>query len=71
MEKHHITEPGCDGDTLSFSCSLQVKMITLLNNSLNLNPYSSLQVRLKYNYDNAVVGNEGSGALFLQVDDDD
>jgi outer membrane protein assembly factor BamB len=67
----HISDPGSDDETLTFTYGSQVVTITYLNNPPNPDPYPSPEVKPVDIMDTTTLVYEGAGTLSLQVEDDD
>jgi len=67
----HITDPGSDDETLTFTYGSQVVTITYLNNPPNPDPYPSPEVKPVDIIDTTTLVYEGPGTLSLFVEDDD
>jgi outer membrane protein assembly factor BamB len=67
----HITDPGSDDETLTFTYGSQVKTVTYLNNPPNPDPYPSPEVNPVDIMDTTTLVYEGAGTVTLVVEDDD
>jgi len=67
----HVTDPGSDDETLTFTYGSQVKIVTYLNNPPNPDPYPSPKVNAVDIMDMTTLVYEGSGTVTLVVKDDD
>jgi hypothetical protein len=67
----HITDPGSDDETLTFTYGSQVKIVTFLNNPPNSDPYPSPEVNPVDIMVTVTLSYEGSGTVTLVVKDDD
>jgi hypothetical protein len=67
----HITDPGSDDETLTFTYGSQVVTITYLNNPPNPDPYPSPEVKPMDILDVTTLTYEGVGTITLVVKDDD
>ncbi len=67
----HITDPGSDDETLTFTYGSQVKIVTYLNNPPNPDPYPSPEINPVDIMDTTTLVYEGSGTVTLIVKDDD
>ncbi len=67
----HITDPGSDDETLTFTYGSQVKTVTYLNNPPNPDPYPSPEVKPMDIKVTTTMVYEGSGTVTLVVKDDD
>ncbi len=67
----HITDPGSDDETLTYSYCSQVKTVTYLNNPPNPDPYPSPEVNPVDILDTTTLSYEGPGTVILVVRDDD
>ena len=67
----HITDPGSDDETLTFTYGSQVKIVTYLNNPPNPDPYPSPEVKPMDIMVTTTLVYEGPGTVTLVVKDDD
>ncbi|UCG69740.1 MAG: PKD domain-containing protein, partial [Thermoplasmata archaeon] len=67
----HITDPGSDDETLTFTYGSQVKTVIYLNNPPNTDSYPSPQVNPVDITDTITLVYEGPGTVTLVVKDDD
>jgi outer membrane protein assembly factor BamB len=67
----HITDPGSDDETLTFTYGTQVVTITYLNNPPNPDPYPSPEIKPMDIFDVITLTYEGAGTILLVVKDDD
>ena len=67
----HITDPGSDDETLTFTYGSQVVNVTYLNNPPNPDPYPSPEVNPVDILDTTTLVYEGPGTIYLTVTDDD
>jgi outer membrane protein assembly factor BamB len=67
----HITDPGSDDETLTFTYGSQVKVVTYLNDPPNPDPYPSPEVKPVDIMDTTILIYEGWGTVTLVVKDDD
>jgi len=67
----HITDPGSDDETLTYSYGSQIVTITNLNNPPNLDPYPSPEINPRDIMDTTTLVYEGPGTITLVVKDDD
>jgi parallel beta-helix repeat protein len=67
----HITDPGSDDETLTFTYGSQVVTITYLNNPPNPDPYPSPEVKPVDIMVTTTLVYEGPGTVTLVVKDDD
>jgi outer membrane protein assembly factor BamB len=67
----HITDPGSDDETLTYTYGSQVKIVTYLNDPPNPDPYPSPEVDPVDITDTITLVYEGPGTVTLVVKDDD
>jgi len=67
----HVTDPGSDDETLTFTYGSQVKIVAYLNNPPNPDPYPSPEVKPMDITDTTTLVYEGVGTVMLHVEDDD
>jgi len=67
----HITDPGSDDETLTFTYGSQVKTVTYLNNPPNPDPFPSPDVKPMDIIVTTTLVYEGAGTVTLLVEDDD
>ena len=67
----HITDPGSDDETFTFTYGSQVKTVTYLNNPPDPDPYPSPEVNPVEIVDITTLTYEGAGTITLIVKDDD
>ncbi|ODS39673.1 MAG: hypothetical protein A7315_02965 [Candidatus Altiarchaeales archaeon WOR_SM1_79] len=67
----HITDPGSDDETMTFTYGSQVKIVIYLNNPPNPDPYPSPEVNPIDIMDTTTLVYEGPGTVTLVVKDDD
>jgi hypothetical protein len=67
----HITDPGSDDETLTFTYGSQVKTVTYLNNPPTPDPFPSSEVNPVNIMDTTSLVYEGLGTVTLVVKDDD
>ncbi len=67
----HITDPGSDDETLTFTYGSQIKTITYLNNPPDLDPYPSPEVNPRDIICSSTLTYEGPGTVALIAKDDD
>jgi hypothetical protein len=67
----HITDPGSDDETLTYSYGTQSVTITYFYNPPNPDPYPSPEVNPRDIMDTTILVYEGAGTLTLTVRDDD
>ncbi len=67
----HITDPGSDDETLTFTYGSQVKTVTYLNNPPNPDPFPSPEVKPMDIMVTTTLVYEGPGIVTLVVKDDD
>jgi outer membrane protein assembly factor BamB len=67
----HITDPGSDDETLTYSYGSQTVTVTHLNNPPNPDPYPSPEVNPRDILDMTTLVYEGPGTITLVVKDDD
>jgi hypothetical protein len=67
----HVTDPGSDDETLTFTYGSQTATVTHLNNPPYLDPYPSPEVNPRDIMDTTTLVYEGPGTITLEVKDDD
>jgi len=67
----HVTDPGSDDETLTFTYGSQTVIVTHLNEPPNLDPYPSSEVNPRDISDTTTLVYEGPGTITLVVKDDD
>jgi hypothetical protein len=67
----HITDPGSDDETLTYTYGSQIVSASHLNNPPNLDPYPSPEVNPRDFMDTTTLIYEGPGTITLVVKDDD
>jgi outer membrane protein assembly factor BamB len=67
----HITDPGSDDETLTYSYGTQNIIVTYLNNPPNPDPYPSPEVNPRDFMDTTTLIYEGPGTITLIAKDDD
>jgi len=67
----HITDPGSDDETLTFTYGSQGKSVTYMNNPPNPDPYPSPEINPVDIMDTTTLVYEGPGTVSLTVIDDD
>jgi outer membrane protein assembly factor BamB len=67
----HITDPGSDDETLTFTYGSQVKTVTYLINPPNSDPYPSPEINPVDIMDTITLIYERAGTLMVTVEDDD
>jgi outer membrane protein assembly factor BamB len=67
----HVTDPGSDDETLTFTYGSQVKTVTYLNNPPNLDSYPSPEINSVDIMDTTILIYVGAGTVTLVVKDDD
>jgi outer membrane protein assembly factor BamB len=67
----HITDPGSDDETLTFTYGSQLKTVIYMNNPPNPDPYPSPEINPVDIMDTTILVYEGPGTVTLVVKDDD
>ena len=67
----HITDPGSDDETLTYTYGSQIVTVTYLNNPPDPDPYPSPEVNPQDIMDTTTLAYEGQGTISLLVEDDD
>ncbi|UCE37185.1 MAG: hypothetical protein JSW00_17175 [Thermoplasmata archaeon] len=67
----HVTDPGCDDLTFTYSYGTQTVTVTYLNNPPNTDSYPSPEVNPMDIIDTIALTYEGPGTVTLVVEDDD
>ncbi len=67
----HVTDPGSDDETLTYSYGSQIVTVTYLNNPPNPDPYPSPEVNPRDIMATTILVYEGPGTITLVVKDDD
>jgi hypothetical protein len=67
----HITDPGSDDETLTYTYGSQIVNVTYMNNPPNPDPYPSPEVNPVDIYNISTLVYEGPGTVMLVVEDDD
>jgi outer membrane protein assembly factor BamB len=67
----HVTDPGSDDETLTYTYGSQIVTVDYLNNPPNLDPYPSPEVNPKDIMDTTTLIYEGPRTITLVVKDDD
>ncbi|UCE39637.1 MAG: PKD domain-containing protein [Thermoplasmata archaeon] len=67
----HVTDPGSDDETLTFTYGSQTVSVTHLNNPPNPDPYPSPEISPVDITDTTALNYEGPGTIYLTVVDDD
>jgi len=67
----HITDPGSDDETLTYTYGSQTVTVTYLNNPPNPDPYPSPEVNKRGFTDDTKLTYEGAAPLILTIEDDD
>ncbi|UCE75167.1 MAG: hypothetical protein JSV56_05550, partial [Methanomassiliicoccales archaeon] len=67
----HVSDPGSDDLTLTYTYGSQIVTVNYLNNPPNPDPYPSPEVNPRDIYDTTTLVYEGPETIILQVEDDD
>jgi len=67
----HVTDPGSDDETITYTYGSQIVTITYLNEPPNPDPFPSPEVNPRDFMDTTTLIYEGSGTIILVVKDDD
>jgi len=67
----HVTDPGSDDETLTYTYDTQVEVVIYLNNPPDPDLYPSPEVNPRDIMDTTILTYEGPGTLKLLVEDDD
>jgi PKD repeat protein len=69
--EYHVTDPGSDDETLTFTYGTQNVTVTHLNNPPNPDPYPSPEINPRDIYGTVMLVYEGPGTMILDIEDDD
>jgi outer membrane protein assembly factor BamB len=67
----HVTDPGSDDETLTYTYGSQIVTVTYLNNPPVSDPYPSPEINPRDFMDTTILVYEGPGTITLVVKDDD
>jgi hypothetical protein len=67
----HVTDPGSDDETLTYTYGSQIVTVDYLNNPPNPDPFPSPEVNPRDIIDTSILVYEGPGTITLVVKDDD
>lgn len=67
----HVTDPGSDDETLTYTYGSQIVTVIYLNNSPNPDPFPSPEITLKDIKDKTTLINDSPGTVTLIAKDDD